>query len=104
MACPTDVGARSSRAAGEASEPTTFYRNEDQRHNRAGSSSIAEAVLGSLMSFDLPATPVEIVKVGDPALGNGTRIVPQELFGAPALHELIEVSSFSRGRRLPRAG
>jgi peptide deformylase len=56
------------------------------------------------MSFDLPATPVEIVKVGHPALRNGTRIVPQELFGAPALHELIEVSSFSRGRRLPRAG
>jgi peptide deformylase len=51
------------------------------------------------MSFDLPATPVEIVKVGHPALRNGTRIVPQA-----ALHELIEVSSFSRGRRLPRAG
>jgi peptide deformylase len=56
------------------------------------------------MIFDVPATPVEIVKVGHSALRNGTRIVPQELFGTPALHELIEVSSFSRGRRLPRAG
>jgi peptide deformylase len=42
------------------------------------------------MSFDLP-TPVETVKVGHPALRNGTRNVPQELFGTPALHELIEV-------------
>jgi len=43
------------------------------------------------MSFDVPATPVEIVKVGHSALRNGTRRVPQELFGAPALHELIDV-------------
>jgi peptide deformylase len=43
------------------------------------------------MSFDVPATPVEIVKVGHPALRSGTRSVPQELFGTAALHELIEV-------------
>src|SRR3981189_3989919 len=43
------------------------------------------------MSFDIPATPVEIVKVGHPALRSGTRSVPQELFGTAALHELIEV-------------
>jgi peptide deformylase len=43
------------------------------------------------MSFDVPATPVEIVKVGHSALRNGTRSVPQELFGTPALHELIDV-------------
>jgi peptide deformylase len=43
------------------------------------------------MSIDVPATPVEIVKVGHPALRNGTRCVPQELFGTAALHELIEV-------------
>src|SRR6202022_3754776 len=43
------------------------------------------------MSFDVPATPVEIVRVGHSALRNGTRTVPQELFGTPALHELIEV-------------
>jgi len=39
--------------------------------------------LGLLMSFDVPATPVEIVKVGHSALRNGTRSVPQELFGLP---------------------
>jgi peptide deformylase len=43
------------------------------------------------MSFDVPATPVEIVKVGHPALRSGTLSVPQELFGTPALHELIDV-------------
>jgi peptide deformylase len=43
------------------------------------------------MSLDVPATPVEIVKVGHPALRSGTRSVPQELFGTAALHELIEV-------------
>jgi len=43
------------------------------------------------MSFDSRATPVEIVKVGHPALRNGTRNVPRELFDAPALHELIGV-------------
>src|SRR5258708_11135516 len=43
------------------------------------------------MSFDVPATPVEIVKVGHSALRNGTRSVPQELFGTAALHELIDV-------------
>jgi peptide deformylase len=43
------------------------------------------------MSFDIPATPVEIVKVGHPALRSGTRSVPQELFGTAALHELTEV-------------
>src|SRR3979409_277032 len=44
-----------------------------------------------LMSFDVPPAAVEIVKVGHPALRNGARSVPQELFGTPALHELIEV-------------
>ena len=48
------------------------------------------------MSFDLPATPVEIVKVGHPALRNRTRIVSQELFGAPALHELAALVSRMR--------
>src|SRR5258708_1025456 len=43
------------------------------------------------MSLEVPATAVEIVKVGHPALRNGTPNVPQELFGTPALHELIEV-------------
>jgi peptide deformylase len=43
------------------------------------------------MSFDVPATPVEIVKVGHSALRNGTRGVPRELFGTPALRELIDV-------------
>src|SRR3979490_3483646 len=43
------------------------------------------------MRFDVPAAPVEIVKVGHPALRSGTRSVPQELFGTAALHELIEV-------------
>ena len=43
------------------------------------------------MSFNVPAIPVEIVKVGHSALRNGTRSVPQELFGTPALHELIDV-------------
>ena len=43
------------------------------------------------MGFDVPAAPVEIVKVGHPALRNGTRSVPQELFGTPALYELIDV-------------
>src|SRR3982075_1873759 len=43
------------------------------------------------MSFDVPATPVEIVRVGHSALRSGTRSVPQELFGTAALHELIDV-------------
>src|SRR3981189_968970 len=43
------------------------------------------------MSFDVAATPVEIVRVGHSALRNGTRSIPQELFGTPALHELIDV-------------
>src|SRR3981189_3977918 len=43
------------------------------------------------MRFDVPVTPVEIVKVGHSALRNGTRSLPQELFGTPALQELIEV-------------
>jgi peptide deformylase len=44
-----------------------------------------------LMGFDLRVTPAEIVKIGHPALRQGTRMVPQELFGTPALYELIEV-------------
>jgi peptide deformylase len=43
------------------------------------------------MSSDVPPTAVEIVKVGHPALRNGTRRVPQKLFGTPALDALIEV-------------
>jgi len=34
VACPTGVGAWSSRTAGETSEPATFYRCEDRRHQR----------------------------------------------------------------------
>jgi AraC family transcriptional regulator, positive regulator of tynA and feaB len=37
------------------------------------------------MIFDIPATPVEIVKVGHSALRNGTRNVPRGLFGTPKI-------------------
>lgn len=37
------------------------------------------------------AKPAQIVKIGHPALRQGTRLVPPELFGTPALYELIEV-------------
>jgi peptide deformylase len=43
------------------------------------------------MDVDLRVTQAEIVKIGHPALRQGTRMVPQGLFGAPALYELIEV-------------
>ena len=43
------------------------------------------------MNFDCSVAPAEIVKIGHPALRHGTRVVPQELFGTPALYELIEV-------------
>jgi peptide deformylase len=43
------------------------------------------------MNFDSRGTPAEIVKIGHPALRHGTRPVPQELFGTPALDELIEI-------------
>lgn len=43
------------------------------------------------MHFDSRVTPAEIVKIGHPVLRHGTRSVPQELFGTPALCELIEV-------------
>ena len=43
------------------------------------------------MGFDSRVTPAEIVKIGHPALRHGTRMVRQELFGAPALYELIDV-------------
>lgn len=43
------------------------------------------------MSFDIRAAAVEIVKVGHPALRNGTRNVPSDLFGTAVLDELIEV-------------
>jgi peptide deformylase len=43
------------------------------------------------MDFDFRVTPAEIVKIGHPALRQGTRMVPQELFGTTALYELIEV-------------
>ncbi len=35
--------------------------------------------------------PAEIVRIGHPVLREGTRLVSPELFGSPALHELIEV-------------
>jgi len=41
------------------------------------------------MSFDVPVTPVEIVKVGHPALRNGTRSVPQELFGTENVADAV---------------
>jgi peptide deformylase len=44
-----------------------------------------------LMDFDFGLAPAEIVKIGHPALRQGTRMVPQELFGTAALYELIEV-------------
>ncbi|MGA7810777.1 peptide deformylase [Bradyrhizobium sp.] len=43
------------------------------------------------MGFDSRATPAEIVRIGHPALRHGTRMVAQELFGTPALDELIDV-------------
>src|SRR6266403_2180095 len=43
------------------------------------------------MSFDAPIAPAEIVRIGHPALRNGTRNVPTKLFGTPVLQELIEV-------------
>src|SRR6266404_1723467 len=43
------------------------------------------------MSFDAPIAPAEIVRIGYPALRNGTRNVPTKLFGTPVLQELIEV-------------
>jgi len=36
-------------------------------------------------------TLAEIVKIGHPALRHGTRMVPQQLIGTPALYELIDV-------------
>ena len=43
------------------------------------------------MHFEARVAPVEIVKIGHPVLRHGTRMVSQELFDKPALHELIEV-------------
>jgi peptide deformylase len=43
------------------------------------------------VQFEHQVAPAEIVKIGHPALRQGTRLVPQELFGTPALYELIEV-------------
>jgi len=43
------------------------------------------------MSFDAPIAPAEIVRIGHPALRNGTRNVPAKLFGTPVLQKLIEV-------------
>jgi peptide deformylase len=43
------------------------------------------------MQFDAQAAPAEIVKIGHPALRLGTRMVPQDLFDAPPLYELIDV-------------
>jgi len=43
------------------------------------------------MSSNSPTIPAEIVKIGHPALRRGTRLVPQEMFGTPALYELIDI-------------
>jgi peptide deformylase len=43
------------------------------------------------MSIDSRMTPAEIVKIGHPALREGTRMVSQELFGTAVLYELIEI-------------
>jgi peptide deformylase len=43
------------------------------------------------MPFNFRVAPADIVKIGHPPLRHGTRTVPQELFGTPALCELIEV-------------
>jgi peptide deformylase len=67
------------------------YDDKRPHHSVFFCARTARAVLELLMSIDVPATPVEIVKVGHPALRNGTRNVPPELFGTAVLHELIEV-------------
>src|SRR3981189_3746045 len=43
------------------------------------------------MRFDVPYTTVETFIGRQEALRNATRSVPQELFGTPALQELIEL-------------
>jgi peptide deformylase len=43
------------------------------------------------MTMNSALRPAEIVKVGHPVLREGTRMVSPELFGTPALDELIEV-------------
>jgi peptide deformylase len=43
------------------------------------------------MDFDTRITAAEIIKIGHPALRSGTRKVSEELFGSPALYELIAV-------------
>jgi peptide deformylase len=43
------------------------------------------------MDLESRVASAEIVKIGHPALRQGTRTVPRELFGAPALYELVEV-------------
>jgi peptide deformylase len=43
------------------------------------------------MDSDSQLLRAEIIKIGHPALRQGTRMVPQELFGSPVLYELIEI-------------
>lgn len=43
------------------------------------------------MTMNSTLRPAEIVKMGHPVLREGTRMVSPELFGSPALNELIEV-------------
>lgn len=51
------------------------------------------------MNVQSRTTPAEIVKIGHPALRHGTRLVPPELFGTPALDELIEVMRATLGEQ-----
>jgi peptide deformylase len=43
------------------------------------------------MEFESPVAPVEIVKIGHPALRHGTRPVSPDLFDTPVLYHLIDV-------------
>jgi peptide deformylase len=42
------------------------------------------------MNTHSPIAAAEIVRIGHPALRRATRVVPRELFGTPALYELID--------------
>ena len=48
------------------------------------------------MSFDVPATPVEIVKVGHSALGNGTRSVTEDVGDPMLAQHLHSLMMFQR--------
>src|SRR5262245_53096793 len=43
------------------------------------------------MAMNNTPRPAEIVRIGHPVLREGTRLVSSELFGSPALDELIDV-------------